>query len=54
MPEPEKKPRHVVVAINHILKQRTKAIAVRDKAAQEVQQLDDTLHILGHEGDDAK
>jgi hypothetical protein len=51
-PEPiavdaRKKPRHVSVAINHLLAQRTKAIDVRDKAAKEVESLDAALLALG-------
>jgi hypothetical protein len=42
-----KKPRHVSVAINHLLAQRTKAIKVRDKAAEEVKSLDAALLALG-------
>ena len=42
-----KKPRHVSVAINHLLAQRTKAIKVRDKAAEEVESLDAALLALG-------
>jgi hypothetical protein len=42
-----KHPRHVAVAINHLLAQRTKAIEVRDKAAKEVESLDAALLALG-------
>jgi hypothetical protein len=42
-----KKPRHVSVAINHLMAQRTKAIKVRDKAAEEVESLDAALLALG-------
>jgi hypothetical protein len=42
-----KKPRHVSVAINHLLAQRAKAIKVRDKAAEEVESLDAALLALG-------
>jgi len=42
-----KQPRHVAVAINHLLAQRTKAIKVRDKAAEEVESLDAALLALG-------
>jgi hypothetical protein len=42
-----KKPRHVSVAINHLLAQRSKAIKVRDKAAEEVESLDAALLALG-------
>ena len=42
-----KKPRHVAIATNHLVIQREKAIAVRDKAAAEVQELDAALLALG-------
>ena len=42
-----KKPRHVAIATNHLVIQRMKAIAVRDKAAAEVKELDAALLALG-------
>jgi hypothetical protein len=42
-----KKPRHVAIATNHLVIQREKAIAVRDKAAAEVKELDAALLALG-------
>ncbi len=42
-----KKPRHVNIATNHLVIQREKAIAVRDKAAKEVEDLDAALLALG-------
>lgn len=46
-PEPKSKPRHVVIATRHLVTQRSKAIAVRDKAAGEVKELDAALLALG-------
>ena len=46
-PEEVKKPRHIIVATNHLLKQRDKAIAIRDKSAKEVEDLDAALVALG-------
>ena len=34
--------------MRHMLKQRTKQIAIRDKAAAEVKELDDALLALGY------
>lgn len=45
--EPIKKPRHVAIATNHLVKQREKAISIRDKAAAEVKELDAALEALG-------
>ena len=42
-----KKPRRVNTAINNLIEQRKKAIAVRDKAADEVKQYDAALLALG-------
>ena len=42
-----KKPRHVAIATNHLVIQRDKAIAIRDKAANEVKELDAALLALG-------
>lgn len=42
-----KKPRHVTVAIKHMVAQREKAIAIRDTAAKEVEGLDAALLALG-------
>jgi hypothetical protein len=44
---PVKKPRHVAIATNHLVIQLDKAIAVRDKAAAEVKELDAALLALG-------
>ena len=46
-PTPVKRPRHVEIAIRHMLKQREKAIAIRDKAAKEVEDLDAALLAIG-------
>jgi hypothetical protein len=43
----QKKPRHVNVAINHLVAQRDKAIAARDQAAEQVKKLDEALLALG-------
>ena len=45
--EQPKKPRHIVVATSHLLKQRDKAISDRDKAAKQVEELDAALEALG-------
>ena len=45
--EAPRKPRHVAIATNHLIAQREKAIAVRDKAAKEVEELDAALLALG-------
>ena len=45
---PVKRPRHIEIAMRHMLKQRTKQIAIRDKAAAEVKELDDALLALGY------
>lgn len=51
-----KQPRHINIAMSHswsmdanepMLKQRERAIAVRDKAADEVKKLDEALLALG-------
>jgi hypothetical protein len=42
-----KKPRHVAIATNHLVIQRDKAISIRDKAANEVKELDAALLALG-------
>lgn len=47
MADTPKKPRHVAVAIDHMVMQRNKAIAIRDKAAKEVEALDAALLALG-------
>ena len=44
---PVKQPRHVAIAIKHLNTQRDKAIAVRNKAAKEVEDLDAALFTLG-------
>ncbi len=44
---PAKQPRHVAIAQRHLLAQREKAITVRDKAANEVKELDAALLALG-------
>jgi hypothetical protein len=46
-PAPAKRPRHIEIAMRHMLQQRDKAIAVRDKAAGEVKELDAALLALG-------
>jgi hypothetical protein len=46
-PEPKAKPYRVVLATKHLVKQRAKAIAARDKAAGEVKELDAALLALG-------
>jgi hypothetical protein len=47
MADAQKKPRHVTVAIKHMVAQREKAIAIRDAAAKEVKDLDTALLALG-------
>ena len=42
-----KTPRHIQIATNHLLKQRAKAIEVRDKATKEVSDLEEALTALG-------
>jgi len=42
-----KRPRHIAIGINHLVIQRNKAMAVRDKAAQEVKELEAALSALG-------
>lgn len=42
-----KTPRHVVVATKHLLKQREKSVAARDKATAEITELDKALTALG-------
>ena len=42
-----KRPRHVAFAVKHLIAQRDKAIAIRDKAACEVNDLDAALLALG-------
>ena len=42
-----KKPRHVNIATGHLLKQREKAIFIRDKAEDEIKSLDAALLALG-------
>jgi hypothetical protein len=44
---PLKKPRHVAIATSHLVIQRDKAISIRDKAANEVKELDAALLALG-------
>ena len=46
-PAPVKRPRHIAISINHLVIQRAKAMAVRDKAAQEVKELEAALSALG-------
>lgn len=46
-PEEVKKPRHIVVATSHLIKQRDKAISDRDKAAKQVEELELALSALG-------
>lgn len=46
-PETPRKPRRIATAINHLVQQREKAIAIRDKAAAEVKDLDAALLALG-------
>ncbi len=46
-PAPVKRPRHIAIGINHLVIQRDKAMAVRDKAAQEVKELEAALSALG-------
>jgi hypothetical protein len=43
---PVKQPRHVAIAIKHLNTQRDKAVAVRNKAAKEVEDLDAALFAL--------
>ena len=49
---PVKQPRHVAIAIKHINTQRDKAVAVRNKAAKEVEDLDAALFALGGSDDE--
>ncbi len=42
-----KKPRHITITIRHMVEQRDKAIAVRDRAVKEVEELDAALLALG-------
>lgn len=51
--EPAKRPRHIQIGINHLLAQRSKAIAVRDKAAEEITHLEDALVALGWRNENA-
>ena len=46
-PAPVKRPRHIAISINHMVIQRSKAAAIRDKAAEEVKGLDAALLALG-------
>lgn len=47
-PEKEDKvPRHVAIATKHLQIQRTKAAAIRDKAAAEVKKIDEALAAMG-------
>ena len=46
-PAPVKRPRHIAISINHLVIQHDKAMAVRDKAAQEVKELEAALSALG-------
>ena len=46
-PAPVKRPLHIAISINHLVIQRDKAMAVRDKAAQEVKELEAALSALG-------
>ena len=45
---PVKQPLHVAIAIKHLNTQRDKAIAVRNKAAKEVEDLDAALFALSY------
>lgn len=47
IPKSKKQPRHVNIAITHMVKQREKAIAIRDAAGKEVESLDAALLSLG-------
>jgi hypothetical protein len=42
-----KRPKHVAFALKHLIAQREKAVAIRDKAANEVEELDAALLVLG-------
>lgn len=42
-----KRPRHIAIATKHLLAQRDKAVAVRDKATKEVEELTGALTALG-------
>ena len=42
-----KRQRHVAFAVKHLVAQRSKAIAIRDKAESEVKELDAALLALG-------
>ena len=44
---PEKVPMHIATATRHMVKQRDRAIAIRDKADAEVKKLDAALAALG-------
>lgn len=46
-PPAPKRPRRETIAINNLLKQRDKAIAVRDGAISEIKKLDAALLALG-------
>ena len=46
-PAPVKRPRHIAISINHLVIQRDKARAIRDKADEEVKGLDAALLALG-------
>lgn len=51
MSETAKQPRHVTVATRHLVAQLDKAVAARDKAAKEVEELTAALAALGWVGD---
>ena len=40
-------PLHIATAMRHMLKQRSRAIAIRDRASKEVESLDAALLALG-------
>ncbi len=42
-----KRPRHIQIAINHALKQREKAIVIRDRATKEVTEIEAGLAAWG-------
>jgi hypothetical protein len=44
---PVKRPRHIEIAMRHMLKQREKQLAIRDKANVELKELDEALLALG-------
>ena len=47
MANEDKKPRHIVVATNHLLKQRDRALNDRRKADNQVKELEAALIALG-------